>query len=351
MVKERIMRALISVIVPVYQSERYLDRCLESILGQTYDHLEVILVDDGSTDRSPEICDDYALRDQRVKVLHKLNGGVSSARNAGLDVMTGDYLLLVDADDYIRKDMAEDLLAAAKRGNADLVICGFQFVYEDGRPSDVRETDTEFYGTRAEFVEARLLEFYDKLMMNTQNNKLYSIPMLRKNRVRYDEKLSINEDLLFCIHMLSCSGRVACIPGSYLYYWQYSRPQSLVTRFYENGVDSCFTLLRAVWDCMDVAGAGAGVRNGMNNRMIFHICGFAGLPYYRSDYSRRQCLDVVKKLAGRAAFQQLLDRTRVEGVKNKAAAWLLRRRLCRIYHWMCLVLYRKKRKEYRGATQ
>lgn len=345
------MKALVSVIVPVYQSERYLERCLESILGQTYGNLEVILVDDGASDRSPAICDEYTARDSRVQVIHKENGGVSSARNAGLDAMTGDYLLLVDADDYIRRDMAEDLLRAAERGNADLVICGFEFVFEDGRPSDIRQTDREFYGTRAEFAGSHLLEFYDKLMMNTQNNKLYSIPMLRKNRVRYDEALSINEDLLFCIHMLTCSERVACIPGSYLYYWQYAKPGSLVTRFNENGVDSCFTLLTAVWDCMEAAGADAGVRNGMNNRMIFHICGFAGLPYYRSDYSRAQCLQVVRRLAGRAQFQQLLCRTRVDGIKNRTAAWLLGHRLCRLYHWLCLVLYRKKRKEYRGAIQ
>lgn len=342
------METLLSVIVPVYQSEKYLDRCLESILGQTYKNLEIILIDDGATDRSPAICDVYGALDSRVRVIHKENGGVSSARNAGFQIMTGDYLLLVDSDDYIRQDMAEDLLSAALQGNADMAVCGFEFVYEDGRPSDVRQTGTRFCGTRAEFVEERLLEFYDKLMMNTQNNKLYSVPLIRRNQICYDENLSINEDLLFCIHMLRCCERIACIPGSYLFYWQYARPQSLVTRFNENGVETCLVLLRAVRDCLEAAGAGAGVRNEMNNRMIFHICGFAGLPYYRSDYSGQQCLCVIRKLAGSREFLQLLEETRVNGIKNRTAAILLGHKLCRLYHCLCLIVYRKKRKDYRG---
>lgn len=343
------MEALVSVVVPVYQSEAYLDRCVESILGQTYKNLEIILVDDGATDRSPKICDGYAKKDPRVRVIHKENGGVSSARNAGFEIMTGDYLLLVDADDYIHLHMVEDLLEAVLKGRADMAICGFEFVYEDGRPADVRQTDTCFCGTRGEFVEQRLLEFYDMLMMNTQNNKLYSVSLLRQHRVRYDENLSINEDLLFCIHMLRYSERVVCIPGSYLYYWQYLRPQSLVTRFHANGVDSCFVLLRAVWDCLDASNASHRVRNGMNNRLIFHIGGFAGLPYYRSDYTRTQCLAVIRDLAGREEFGELLSSTRVTGIKNRMASFLLGHKWCIPYHWLCLIVYRKKRKEYRGA--
>lgn len=96
---------LISVIIPVYNVEQYLDRCVQSVLNQTYRNLEILLVDDGSPDRCPQMCDEYARQDSRVKVIHKENGGLSSARNAGLEIVTGNYIGFVDSDDYIASDM------------------------------------------------------------------------------------------------------------------------------------------------------------------------------------------------------------------------------------------------------
>lgn len=115
---------LISVIVPVYNVEAYLPRCVDSILAQTYSNLEVILVDDGTKDASDRICDDYAARDPRVKVIHKENGGLSSARNAGLDVAKGEYLAFVDSDDWIEPDTYGHMLNAAQKYGVKLVCAG-----------------------------------------------------------------------------------------------------------------------------------------------------------------------------------------------------------------------------------
>ncbi|HCI64916.1 MAG TPA: glycosyl transferase, partial [Clostridiales bacterium] len=106
------MNPLISVIVPVYRVEAFLPRCLDSIRGQTYKNLEIILVDDGSPDNCGKICDEYAEMDSRIRVIHKKNGGLSSARNAGLDVAVGDYIGFVDSDDWIAPEMYETLLGA-----------------------------------------------------------------------------------------------------------------------------------------------------------------------------------------------------------------------------------------------
>ena len=106
------MEPLISVIVPVYKVEQYLDECVQSIRNQTYTNLEIILVDDGSPDRCPEMCDEYARQDSRIKVIHKPNGGLSSARNAGLDIATGEYVGFVDSDDIVKPNMYETLLSA-----------------------------------------------------------------------------------------------------------------------------------------------------------------------------------------------------------------------------------------------
>lgn len=114
---------MVSVIVPVYNAEKYLSRCLESILSQTYKDLEIILVDDGSNDSSPRICDEYAVKDCRIKVIHQKNGGISNARNTGLKNATGEYIQLVDHDDVIHPQMVEILLALLNNGDFDFSMC------------------------------------------------------------------------------------------------------------------------------------------------------------------------------------------------------------------------------------
>lgn len=116
---------LVSMIIPIYNIEDYLDRCLESVVHQTYTNLEIILVDDGSTDRCPQMCDEWAKRDSRIQVIHQENGGLSAARNSGLDAASGAYILLLDSDDYIAPVACEHLLRALEDSDADLSICGF----------------------------------------------------------------------------------------------------------------------------------------------------------------------------------------------------------------------------------
>ena len=115
---------VVSVIIPVYKVERFLTRCVESVLSQTYANLEVILVDDGSPDKCGEMCEMFASRDNRIKVIHKLNGGLSSARNAGLDIASGDYITFVDSDDCIHLRMIEWMVQQLEQSNSDFVSSG-----------------------------------------------------------------------------------------------------------------------------------------------------------------------------------------------------------------------------------
>lgn len=126
---------LISVIVPVYQVESYLDRCICSIVEQTYENLEILLVDDGSTDRSGEICDVWAERDSRIRVIHKENGGLSDARNTGMAEATGELLGFVDSDDWIEANMYQLLYTRLAESDSDMAACGVIMDYEDGCPS------------------------------------------------------------------------------------------------------------------------------------------------------------------------------------------------------------------------
>ena len=126
------MEDLITVVVPIYKVEKYLEKCIDSIIKQTYENLEIILVDDGSPDKCPQICDEYAKKDSRIKVIHKKNGGLSDARNAGIDIAKGEYITFVDSDDYIEKDYVEVLYDSIKENDSDMAIGSHKVIYENG---------------------------------------------------------------------------------------------------------------------------------------------------------------------------------------------------------------------------
>ena len=132
---------LISVIVPVYNVEKYISRCLDSIINQTYKNLEIIVIDDGSTDNSGVICDDYAKQDKRITVIHKKNGGLSSARNAGLDIISGDYVGFVDSDDWIEPDMFRGLLEIILKSDCNIVRCGICRDYKFSQFNHIVKTE------------------------------------------------------------------------------------------------------------------------------------------------------------------------------------------------------------------
>ncbi|MBO5870952.1 MAG: glycosyltransferase [Clostridia bacterium] len=137
---------LISVIVPIYKVEKYLDECVESIVNQTYTNLEIILVDDGSPDNCPQMCDKWAARDSRIKVIHKQNGGLSDARNAGMAMATGEYIGFVDSDDWISEDMYSLLFKNIKDKSSDISACGISCFYDDN------DTDTFIMTPSDEYV-------------------------------------------------------------------------------------------------------------------------------------------------------------------------------------------------------
>lgn len=168
------MEQLISIIVPVYKVEKYLEKCIESILNQTYKNLEIILVDDGSPDNCPQICDEYAKKDSRIVVIHQKNGGLSNARNTGLDIAKGEYIGFVDSDDYIAKDMYESLYNAMKDNCAQISICNFYNVNEKGEKveTEIEDeiTENEIIFSKQEAVKEML---HDKIIRGYVWTKLF----------------------------------------------------------------------------------------------------------------------------------------------------------------------------------
>ena len=162
-------RALISIIVPVYKVEKYIRKCLDSIINQTYTNLEIILVDDGSPDNCPQICDEYSKKDKRIKVVHQKNMGLSIARNNGIKLAIGDYIGFVDSDDYIENTMFEDLFKALVENDAQMSICNFKVITDKEQYIKNNYPESKTYNQK-EFLREILL---DKNIQSYAWNKLY----------------------------------------------------------------------------------------------------------------------------------------------------------------------------------
>ncbi len=204
---------LISVIVPVYKVEKYLDKCVESVFNQTYRNLEILLVDDGSPDRCGQMCDEYAAKDDRVRVIHKKNGGLSSARNAALDVLKGEYVICVDSDDYVHPDMVRKLYENAVKYDAEIVI-GSHYM-EKGDKLSIRDPfcDEDVVLTGKEALD-KLVE--DSFIKNYAWCKIYKTELF--DGVRYPEGRNY-EDIATTYLLFDKAKRVVKIPD-FLYYYQ-----------------------------------------------------------------------------------------------------------------------------------
>ncbi|MGL9728856.1 glycosyltransferase family 2 protein [Enterococcus sp. DIV0756] len=210
----------ISIIVTVYNSEKYLNKTIESILNQTFRDFELILVDDGSTDSSGKICDDYAREDNRIRVLHQKNGGVSCARNKGIEISNGEFIGFVDSDDFIDPDMYELLLHNLKKEEAELSICGIYDVYEG---KEVKRIDQQYFVVNRDKAVKLILEA--KIISVHPVNKLYK-KLLFEN-VSYPEG-SITEDGAVMLYLLENVSKVV-IDTSQKYYY-YHRENSITTK-------------------------------------------------------------------------------------------------------------------------
>lgn len=217
---------LISVIIPVYNVEKYLDRCLESVTQQTYKNLEIILVDDGAPDNSGKICDEWAKRDARIKVIHKENAGLGYARNSGLDVATGKYVSFVDSDDYIALNMYETMMSKILQAQADTCLCGHYRKYRD-----YKETKEISFGNACfsgKDVVGKILSGMIGNFPEAGNDfelemcvwqGLFSMEIINRNNIRFpSEREFISEDIIFDLDYYMHSEAVATVSECLYYY-------------------------------------------------------------------------------------------------------------------------------------
>ncbi len=206
----------VSVIIPVYNAEKYLDRCVQSVSDQSYKNLEIILIDDGSTDNSSQICDSYADNDKRIHVIHQKNSGVSCARNVGIECSSGEYVMFVDADDWLDNNYIEKMVIGIK--NSDVSISNFKSIHAE---NGLRKREYKYIGDNREIdSRAFLLDcFSGAIYTYTCWGKLYKRSLINDSRF---ENLAFSEDALFCRSVLAKADKIVLLDFEGYNYYQTS---------------------------------------------------------------------------------------------------------------------------------
>ena len=271
----------VSVIVAVYNAEKTLQRCLDSLVGQELTDLEIILVDDGSSDASGSICDQYAAADGRIKVIHKENEGVAATRQKGLDIATGEYFIFLDADDYADKTIYRKLFEKTKQENDDIVCCDILRLEEGG-------TRVEGHPISSFGHEAFLDGLIDRLF-GSICNRIVRRSLLEKYQVRFDETIRFGEDKLLLVELLGKSLnagdvlRIGYVPEALLYYDTVVNPTSLMKLERKKKLDAQLKLWKAMGTYLDLK------KFGRTYYWLLLKHGFTG--FWNSIYSREEYED------------------------------------------------------------
>lgn len=246
------MDELVSIVVPVYNVEKYLRECVDSILSQTYSNFEIILVDDGSTDNSGKICDDYA-KNLKVKVIHKQNAGLGLARNSGIEIADGKYITFIDSDDYWDKNALKELMDVMKSECADTCIGGYTRVNNEGVVLLKEKPELQIFSTNEEVREL----FFPRLMGSAPTKKdafrpsvwnaVYSLDIIREHKLKFpSERVYIAEDIMFDLDYYLYANKVVTVPSpGYCYR---VTPGSLTQKYKADRFEKVIFLYRAVFE-------------------------------------------------------------------------------------------------------
>ena len=242
----------ISIVIPIHNTGIFLEKCVESVLGQTLSDIEVILVDDGSTDESGKLCDEFSEKDNRVRVIHKINEGVSIARNVGISQAKGEYVGFVDSDDWLEPEMYFYLYEKAKDTGAEIVMCDAVTVYDDGRPEadTITQIDTSRLLKKSDIHPGLLME-----IAGSSCRCMYKKGLLERHGIEFPVGLKLSEDRIFNILAMGYGNAIYYIKRAY--YNRYVRKGSAVNRYYENMLDIVLDARNRTMQAIDKAWDGS----------------------------------------------------------------------------------------------
>lgn len=227
---------IVSIIVPIYNCEKYLDRCIRSILGQTFTNIEVLLINDGSTDKSYHICKEFELQDNRIRVYHQENAGPSSARNVGIKNSTGEYIMFVDADDYIESSMVEELFEKAISERAEFVMCGMTIDTYNSNQYLISSVNINLLPRTVvgnTNLPSNIIDLVESEKINGPCCKLIKADIIRDNSILMPAHIYLQEDLYFNLRVLEYVNVFTVIEGCF-YHYNKGLGESVTTRYYSN---------------------------------------------------------------------------------------------------------------------
>lgn len=268
----------ISVILPVYKVEKYIDQCMETVLNQTYKNLEIILVDDGSPDNCGKICDDYAAKDDRIVVIHKKNGGAPAARNDALKIATGDWIAYVDPDDWIEKNAFEEAIAVGIRDESDIVIFNTYLNSNGGDNQTLMQAFPEdFTSSDRTFIRkmqlSSLSNKYTPLLQNWSQgfpwDKIYRADFTRKYNILWPTNLKANDDVVYTIHAFEHARKISYINKTFYHYRM--NPQSIGHKYMPDRVKVDHDIYAEMYKIKDEYGLGDDYVAALNARIILNV--------------------------------------------------------------------------------
>lgn len=296
-------KPLVSVIIPAYNTESYIGKCLKSVQTQTYENLEVLVIDDGSTDGTGAVCRRFAEADSRFRVLHKENSGVSDSRNLGLEQAEGKYLVFVDSDDHVKPDYVHTLVSEAEREDVQLV-CGEFFFEEDGR--EVKHDSILGEGERMLLTRAEAIE----LLPNKGSfqgyicSKLFLLEVIRREKLRFDRNVKVWEDMLFCLEYLTRIQRVSYVGRPIYDYVQRSG-----SAMADEGVLNEFTQLTALEKMWQIAQPMQGAfHDYVRDSYALNLVAALGKPGFRDEASVKEVLEKTEALHAKLPVKHAMKR-------------------------------------------
>lgn len=328
----------ISVVIAAYNQENEIEKAVRSALSQDYGNLEVIVVNDGSTDRTGEVLSKIAAEDPRLYVIEKENGGVSAARNDGIRAAAGRWLITLDGDDDFEPGIFTRLAEEAEKDpETSLVITGMSLCYPDRE--ERYEPEKEFSGGMEAFLREQFSVLYDSHLLTTHCNKLYDLSVIKEQGIFFREDLRINEDIDFVFRYLKFCRKIHVMKGICIHYVQHGIGESQIGTFRENGISSSMLVLRDLTELVDGSGLSEKEREPFWNRMLVHILSFTGIMYRFSGYETEKKRRELEKVAADPDFRELLKKARPGDLKTKTAVFLLRNRKNGLYHLLSRIIY------------
>lgn len=324
----------LSIIIPVFNAAKTLKRCVESAFMQTYAEWELWLIDDGSTDESGDICDEYSKRDSRVHVVHKSNGGVSSTRNVGIENAKGEYVMFVDSDDYLEETSVETMMKSAEDYNADIVMCGFFYHFEESgeiRPNYIKET---FVGRNNQFVSNLFRETFEKELLNPPWNKVIRKSLLEQNKIRFISEYSICEDMIFTMDILNASDKIVLV-NEPLYHYIYKKGDNLVNRFHKNFYEALSAYYDIVKGYLRKYNALDNLSLDINKFFVDKTIFYFKKIYSNESYEKSVKYSELKRIGVDLRNREVLRGYKPIGPKKKIVCVCIRYR----WYWLLHLLY------------